>query len=86
MLVNAFRERQSDTNIEIIRIEELQDMREIEQKILSVGLFVEKRLFVFRGKFHDKKEEERESFFLRILEHLDGETFIIFAPDDGISP
>lgn len=85
MLIRAFRERQNDTNIEIFELSTITEYRTIEQHLLSVWLFVEKRFFVFKGNFTDKKEAERDAFFLKILKEIDSETFIVFVPDDEIS-
>lgn len=83
--ITAFRERQSDANIEIIPIDENMDLRSLEQMTQSVWLFAEKRLFVLKGTFQvknerkwkEKKEDNRGEILMKILEHIDEETFII---------
>lgn len=85
--ISAFRERQSDANIEIISIDENLDFRNLEQMTLSVWLFAEKRLFVLKGTFQvknerkwkEKKEDNRGEILIKILENIDEETFIIFV-------
>lgn len=88
--INAFRERQSDANIEIIHIEETMDLRLLEQMVLSVWLFAEKRLFILKGSFvsknerktkepKEKKEDNRAERIIHMLEQIDEETFILFV-------
>ncbi len=92
----AFRDRQSDMNIESFAFDEIIDWNTVRQKILSVGLFVEKRLFIFRWNFEEKAEkgekktkakvqEDGKDTLLSILESIDTETFIILFPDGIIS-
>ena len=78
-----FRERQSVDNIHRYHLSTLSDMRSLEQETSSMGLFVEKRLFVFRGAIESdarkKKSGEKEEGLLRIVEGVDDDTFLIFA-------
>ncbi|GAB0174991.1 MAG: DNA polymerase III subunit delta [Candidatus Altimarinota bacterium] len=90
--MDAFKERQSDANIEIIRFEENINFHNLEQMILSVGLFAEKRLFILKGSFFEKtekkgkekKEENRSDSLIKILEQIDDETFIIIVFEGDI--
>lgn len=87
--MNAFKERQTDANIEIIKIEEGTNFHNIEQMVLSVWLFAEKRLFILKGDFSEKTEkrwkekktENRWESLIKILENIDNETFIIIIFD-----
>jgi DNA polymerase III delta subunit len=47
--IQAFRDRHDANSIDIYQIEEVRDWRKIGQDMQTTGLFVEKRLFVFRG-------------------------------------
>jgi DNA polymerase III delta subunit len=95
--INAFRERQSDANIEIITVDENMDFHSLEQMVLSVWLFAEKRLFVLKGNFviknerkqkewKEKKADTRVENIINILEQIDDETFIIFMLEWDIPP
>jgi DNA polymerase III delta subunit len=88
--VQAFRERQDAQSIDRYRIEEIRNWNDILQETQTLGLFAEKRLFIFEGtleklktrKTKNKKEEDLKDaeFFLRkICEEAPSETFIIFS-------
>ncbi len=90
-LKEAFRERQDGQNIDTYILEEVKDWKTLQENIQTIGLFAEKRLFIFRwwGKKEDwvtsrkvdPKIEIREKILLWICEHIDDDTFIIFFGD-----
>ena len=57
-LKEAFLLKYGDTNIDVVRIEEVHDWRGLEQDMLTTGLFVEKRLFLISGGWQTKKTDE----------------------------
>lgn len=52
-----FRESQDGLNIDTFRIEEVKNWSEVENEIISVGLFADKRLFCFSGGNSPKSEK-----------------------------
>lgn len=47
-LKEAFRERQDGQNIDTYILEEVKDWKTLQENIQTIGLFAEKRLFIFR--------------------------------------
>lgn len=89
--VDAFKSRQDENSIDIYRIEDIRDWREITQNMQTLWLFIEKRLFVFSGSLKAettktgevwksaKKKSEAENILLWICENANDDTFIIFS-------
>ncbi len=89
--VDAFRLRQDANNIDTYRIDEIRDWREVTQNMQTMGIFVEKRLFVFSGNLRkelsrngepskaEKKNSEAEKMLLWICESITDDTFLIFS-------
>ena len=88
--IEAFRLRQDASNIDTYRIEDIRDWRPIRQAVQTMGLFVEKRLFIFHGSTKrettktekgkwDKKSAEAEVQLLALCEEITDDTFLIFS-------
>ncbi len=89
--IDAFRLRQDGNNIDTYRIEDIRDWRDITQNIQTMGIFVEKRLFVFSGSLKkessrsgeiskaEKKNSLSESTLLSLCESISDDTFLIFS-------
>lgn len=76
----AFAERQSEINIEHIKLDSIKEHgRTIEQNILSGGLFTEKRLFIISGG-NEKRDKTTDfvAFFEPILATLPDDHFLLF--------
>ena len=93
--IEAFRNRQDANAIDMYRVEEIRDWWAIMQAIQTLGLFVEKRLFVFTGvipakKLKDDTDEEKtkkkwadiESSLIEVCENAGDDTFIILSQID----
>lgn len=90
-LKDAFITKYGNTNIDVIRIEEVKDWRNLEQDMLTTGLFAEKRLFFVSWGYkirrtdetkEDKKEKKSnlaETSLIHILESLPDESFVILS-------
>ncbi len=90
-LKDAFITKYGNTNIDTIRIEEVKDWRNLEQDMITTGLFAEKRLFFISWGYklrktdetkEDKKEKKNnlaETSLIHILESLPDESFVIFS-------
>jgi DNA polymerase III delta subunit len=89
--MRAFRERQDANSIDIYAIEEVKNWWAVSQDMQTIGLFVEKRLFVFTGSLKkessrsaevskaEKKSSIAESELLKICENISDDTFLIFS-------
>ena len=92
-LRDAFAEKYDVSNTESIRIEEVKDWGHVEQDILTVWLFAEKRLFLISGWYvwvkkseeewketkKEKKNTIAEDALIRICEQISDEQVIIFS-------
>ena len=88
--IQAFGLRQDASNIDTYRIDDIRDWWVIRQAVQTMGLFVEKRLFIFYGDMKkdttkseksktDKKSTEAEIELLALCKEITDDTFLIFS-------
>ncbi len=79
--IQAFKERHSEMNIEHVSLSDIKNSwKNIEQNMLSSGLFADKRLFVISGG-NEKRDKTTDfvEFFTRVFEVLPDDHFLLFS-------